>query len=290
MTSLAIFGAGTIGGGVACLLNARGLVSRFVLFDKNPDLLQAQRLDLIHTGCNIPVSINPEEMKSCDIVICTAGLPRNSSVKTRADLLHSNLPAATDCARYLNGFAGILIVVTNPMDIITWYMHKRTGIPRHRVIGFGGQLDSARFSCSLDARGIHEKGIIIGEHGEHQVPVFSRLQTAVNDESREDILAGLRGASMEIIKGKGATEFGPVWHISELVRFIISGSREMIPCSCVLEGEYGISGSALGVPAIIGRTGIEKIDEWDLDSWETAHMNQAGSFVTELCEQLGSSL
>ncbi|WP_319580416.1 lactate dehydrogenase [uncultured Methanospirillum sp.] len=287
MTSLAIFGAGTIGGGVANLLNARGLVSRLVIFDKNHDLQEAQRLDILHTGREIEISTDPEEMHTCDVVICTAGLPRNPTVKTRADLLHTNLPAAESCARYLKGFSGILIVVTNPMDIITWHLHTLTGIPKNRIIGFGGQLDTGRFFYELRLQGIAGPGIVFGEHGEHQVPIFSRLETSVSELKREEILNTLRGSSMEIIKGKGATEFGPAWHISELVRIILSDARICIPCSCVLDGEYGITGCSLGVPAVIGREGICKIEEWTLDSWEQAHIQAAGAFVSGLCKGLG---
>lgn len=288
MTSLAIFGAGTIGGGVAHLLNARGLVSRLVIYDRSPELLQAQMLDIEHTGRNITISTNPDEIHTCDIVICSAGLPRNPSVKTRADLLHANLPAARNCAKYLNNFAGILIVVTNPMDVITYYLHTITGIARHRIIGFGGQLDSARFSFALKNRGVHETGSILGEHGEHQVPVFSRLQTTVSEDEREVILTELRGASMEIIKGKGGTEFGPAWHISELVRAIIDDSKEILPCSCILNGEYGLQSCALGVPAIIGREGICGIEEWKLDAWEQNNLENAGSFVAELTRTINA--
>ncbi|MDD1728316.1 MAG: lactate dehydrogenase [Methanospirillum sp.] len=286
MTSLAIFGAGTIGGGVANLLNARGLVSRLVIYDRNHDLQEAQRLDILHTGTPVTISTDPEEIAACDIVICTAGLPRNTSVKTRADLLHTNLPAAENCAEYLKGFSGILIVITNPMDIITYHLHTLTKIPRTRIIGFGGQLDSARFSFALHNRGVFEMGIILGEHGEHQVPVYSRLEAVIPNNTRQEILTGLRGASMEIIRGKGATEFGPAWHISELVRMILSDARSVVPCSCVLNGEYGISGCSLGVPAIIGREGICSIEEWALDPWEQQHMNEAGAFVSSLCNGL----
>jgi len=286
MTSLAIFGAGTIGGGVANLLNARGLVSRLVIYDRNHDLQEAQRLDILHTGKEIEISTDPDEMHTCEVVICTAGLPRNPTVKTRADLLHTNLPAAESCAQYLKEFSGILIVITNPMDIITWHLHSLTGIPKNRIIGFGGQLDTARFSYTLSQQGISGHGFVLGEHGEHQVPIFSRLDTPVSENKREEILTTLKGSSMEIIKGKGATEFGPAWHISELVRIILSDQRICIPCSCILEGEYGITGCSLGVPAVIGREGICKIEEWDLDSWEQAHIQAAGMFVSGLCKSL----
>lgn len=286
MTSLAIFGAGTIGGGVANLLNARGLVSRMVIYDKNRDLQEAQRLDILHTGRDVEISTDPEDMRNCDIVICTAGLPRNPTVKTRADLLHTNLPAADSCARYLNGFSGILIVVTNPMDIITWYFHTITHIPKNRIIGFGGQLDSARFSYTLHQLDIQGPGCILGEHGEHQVPIFSRVDPSLPESKRNEVLSDLRGSSMEIIKGKGATEFGPSWHISELVRIIARDDKTCIPCSCILEGEYGISGCCLGVPAIIGKEGICEIEQWNLDPWEHAHMQAAGTFVSGLCRTL----
>lgn len=290
MTSLAIFGTGTIGGGVANLLNARGLVNHLVLHDQNPDLLQAQRLDLLHTGNEITISTDPDEMRHCDIVICAAGQPRDPTIKTRADLLFTNIQAAEACGRYLTNFDGILIVITNPMDIITSFLHKKTGIPKTRIMGFGAQLDSARFSYLLKTRGIINQGIIIGEHGEHQVPVFSRLEIQVPEPIRDEILVTLRGASMEIIKGKGATEFGPSWHISELVRVILQDTEEILPCSCMLEGEYGISGCCLGVPAVIGRKGVLHIEEWNLDPWETKHMSQAAAFVSNCAQSLGGML
>lgn len=286
MTGIAIFGAGRIGGAVANLLNARNLAQRIVLYDRSPELLKAQMLDILHTGRDITISTDPGEIKSCDIIVCTAGLPRNPTIKTRADLLHTNMPAARECANLLDGFTGIVIVVTNPMDIITCYLHLLTGIPKKRIIGFGGQLDSARFTYALKKRGISGKGMIIGEHGEHQVPLFSRLETPVPEETRESILQDLRGASMEIIRGKGATEYGPAWHISELIRVIKNDSQDILPCSCILDGEFGISGCALGVPAVIGREGIIRIEIWHLDPWEEEHMQKAAAFGTDICKNL----
>jgi malate dehydrogenase len=290
MTSIALFGAGRIGGAVANLLAVRNLAQKIVLYDHSPELLKAQMLDILHTGREISISTDPGDISSCDILVCTAGQPRNPTISTRTDLLHTNIPAARECARFLERFTGIVIVVTNPMDIITYYLQLVTGISKKRIIGFGGQLDSARFSYTLKTRGISEDGWIIGEHGEHQVPLFSRMNTEVSKRDREEILHSLRGASMEIIRGKGATEYGPAWHISELIRTIISDSREIIPCSCILEGEYGISGCALGVPAVIGKEGIIRIGEWNLDSWEVEHMQKAAEFETDICKNLTEHL
>jgi malate dehydrogenase len=102
---------------------------------------------------------------------------------------------------------------------------------------------------------------------------------------RDEILTELRGASMEVIKGKGGTVFGPALHIVHLIRMVVEDARGLVTISCVLEGEYGIRGCSLGVPARIGRGGIHAIEEWRLDSWEQAHMDEAGRSVSELCRK-----
>jgi malate dehydrogenase len=240
-------------------------------------------LDLEHTGLPIPISTDTSAIREADICIFSAGLPRNPSIKTRADLLEANLSATHDGIALLKGFSGILVTVTNPMDANNFVLCKKSGIGRERCIGFGGQLDSARFGLALRNRGITGFSFVLGEHGEHQVPLFSSLSSRMENGQREEILAELRGASMEIIRGKGGTVFGPALHLAQLTRIILKDARELIACSAVLEGEYGLSGCSLGVPCRVGRNGILKIEEWDLDAWETAKMNEAGQFVKDLC-------
>jgi malate dehydrogenase len=126
---------------------------------------------------------------------------------------------------------------------------------------------------------------VLGEHGEHQVPLFSKTGRYVDTGERETILSRMRGASMEVIRGKGATVFGPAYHIAMLVRAVLEDQRELLSCSCVLDGEYGFSGCSLAVPARIGREGILGIEEWDLDPWEAAKMTEAGAFVRGLCRR-----
>ncbi|HWS21889.1 MAG TPA: lactate dehydrogenase [Methanoregula sp.] len=283
MARLAVIGVGRIGGEVAYLSASLGIVDELVLYDSAPDLLRAQVLDLEHTGLQIPISTDTSAVREADICIFSAGVPRNPSVKTRADLLETNLSATRDGIALLKGFSGILVTVTNPMDANNFVLCKKSGIARERCIGFGGQLDSARFGLALRNRGITGFPFVLGEHGEHQVPLFSSLASRVENGQREEILAELRGASMEIIKGKGGTVFGPALHLTQLTRIILRDARELIACSAVLEGEYGLSECSLGVPARVGRNGIRKIEEWDLDAWETAKMNEAGQFVKELC-------
>lgn len=283
MARLAVVGVGRIGGEVAYLATSLGIVDELVLYDCDPNLLRAQVLDLEHTGLPITISTDTAAIREADICIFSAGVARDPSVKTRADLLDTNLSATRDCISLLKGFSGILVTVTNPMDANNFLICRETGIARERCIGFGGQLDSARFGLALRNRGITGFSFVLGEHGEHQAPYFSGLASAVGIGQREEILSELRGASMEVIKGKGGTVFGPALHLTHLTRIILKDARELIACSAVLEGEYGLSGCSLGVPAHIGRNGIQKIEEWDLDAWETEKMNEAGSFVKGLC-------
>jgi malate dehydrogenase len=172
------------------------------------------------------------------------------------------------------------------MDPNNYYLCRHIGLEPHQCIGFGGQLDSSRFGLYLEEQGISGTPWVIGEHGEYQVPLFSRFNPVVPKETRESILARLRSSSMEIIKGKGGTVFGPAYHIAELIRIISRDERKLITCSCVLSGEYGFSDISIGVPAVVGREGVREIREWELDDWEKEHFTASGNFVAGLCGQL----
>jgi len=285
MVRLAVMGVGRVGGEVAYLAASMGIVDELVLYDCAETLLNAQVLDLRHTGLEMAISTEKNDIRDADICVLSAGLPRDPTIKTRADLLDANLPTVHECATLSRGFSGILITVTNPMDVNNYYLQAKTGIPRERCIGFGGQLDSARFSLALKNRGITGFPFVMGEHGEHQVPLFSTLSQKVPEPMRDEILTELRGASMEVIKGKGGTVFGPGLLIVHLIRMVVEDARGLVTSSCVLEGEYGIRGCSLGVPVSIGRGGIHAIEEWRLDSWEQAHMDEAGRCVSELCRK-----
>ncbi|HVN65886.1 MAG TPA: lactate dehydrogenase [Methanomicrobiales archaeon] len=282
MSTLAVIGVGRIGGELGFVAALRGMVDELILYDVNLPLLQAQVLDIRDCDLGITVTTDTAGIRDADICIYAAGISRSPAVKTRADLLGINLPIAETCLPLLRGFSGVFVTVANPVDLLNFYFAQKAGIPRERVIGFGGQLDSARFGRVLRSSGIAGQAFVLGEHGEHQVPLFHPLKTRVDTETREKILASLRGASMEIIKGKGGTIFGPAWHISLLISAILSGENRPVPCSCVLDGEYGLSGCSLGVPARIGKEGIRKIEEWSLDSWEEMHLGEAAAFLADL--------
>jgi malate dehydrogenase len=282
MSTLAVIGVGRIGGELGFVAALRGIVDELILYDVNIPLLRAQVLDIQDCDLDISVTTDTAGVRDADVCIYAAGISRNPSVKTRADLLGINLPIAETCLPLIRGFSGVFVTVANPVDLLNYYFAKKAGIPRERVIGFGGQLDSARFGRILGLSGIAGPAYVLGEHGEHQVPLFHPLKNPVDNETRGKILASLQGASMEIIKGKGGTIFGPAWHISRLVTAILREGKEPVPCSCVLDGEYGLSGCSLGVPARIGPEGVRKIEEWRLDSWEEMHLGEAAAFLADL--------
>jgi malate dehydrogenase len=286
MTSLSIVGVGRIGGQIAFLATYLGLADELVLVEKNGALLDAQIKDLLHGMPDLDISTEPEEIRTTDLCIFTAGVARNPDIKSRADLLTANLEVAKYCAPYLNGFQGILITVVNPMDVINYYLAKAAELDPRRCIGFGGQLDSARFALELNAREIEGPRWVLGEHGEHQVPIFSRLYSPVPPVQREEILNHLQGASMEVIRGKGGTMFGPSAHLLNLMEMVIDDANVLVPVSCILHGEYGVSDCSLGVPAVVGWGGVLSIEEWTLDGWEQEHFKTAARSVQDLIRPL----
>ncbi len=283
MTRLAVIGTGRIGGEVAFLAGALGIARDLVLLDVNEPLLGAQVRDLQHTGWDLTVSTDPADVRDADLCVYAAGNSRNPMVKTRTDLLGVNLTIAESCLPHARRFSGLWVTVTNPMDVLNYFFHRKGGLDRRRCIGFGGQLDSARFTLALRGDGIRAEGTVLGEHGEHQVPVFSRLPVPVGIPERERILGSLRTSSMEVIRGKGATVFGPAVHIAALLQAFASGDGIPVPCSCVVEGEYGLQGCSLGVPAVLGKEGVQEIREWPLDPWEKEQLERAGGFLRQIC-------
>jgi malate dehydrogenase len=286
MTSLSIVGVGRIGGQIAFLASYLGLADELVLVEKEGELLDAQVKDLLHGMPDLNISTEPEEIRTTDLCIFTAGIPRNPGVKSRADLLSANVAVARSCVPYLKGFRGVLITVVNPMDVINYYLARAADLDPRRCVGFGGQLDSARFALELNSRKIEGPRWVLGEHGEHQVPIFSRLYAKVMSEQREEILKYLQGASMEVIRGKGGTLFGPAAHLINLMEIVIDDANVLVPVSCILNGEYGVSGCSLGVPAEVGWGGILSIEEWVLDTWEQEHFMNAARSMEELISPL----
>lgn len=282
---MACLGAGRIGGEVAFLAAALGLADEIILHDLYEPVLTAQKLDITH-AIDIPVSCDTKRLRDADYCVFSAGAARTPEIKTRADLFDANLPVAREAADMLSGFGGHLIVVTNPMDVFTWYFAKHTGLAQEQVLGFGGLLDSRRFSLALASAGVTGDARVLGEHGEHQVPIFSRLQISVPDTIREEILTDIRGSSMPVIKGKSGTIFGPAWHICSMIKNIRTDAHRLITCSVPAEGSYNIDGCALGLPVTLGRNGAAIDDSWTFDHWEETKLREAADYLTDLCRRV----
>ena len=286
MTTLALYGVGAIGGGIAQIVNALGIVDKILLYDAVTPFLNAQKLDLMHAGRDTEISTDLTEFAQSDICVFSAGTARSPDIKTRADLLHANIPVAREFMDHMKGFDGILITLSNPMDALNYLFAKELGVERRQVIGFGGQVDSARFSCALQNRGITEKGCVIGEHGDRQTPLYSQLHTMFTEQEKEDILVELRGSSMEVIKGKGGTVFGPTTHVADLIRAISTDKGIDVTCSVAAEGEYGIENCSIGLPVTVNKRGISSIHEWKLDEFEQVQLQGAVDFLQELCRSI----
>lgn len=285
MTVLACLGAGRIGGEVAFLAAALGLADEIILHDMYEPVLTAQKLDIIH-AMDITVSCDTKRLRDADFCVFSAGTARTPDIKTRADLFDANLPVAREAAEMLSGFGGHLIIVTNPMDVFTWYFAKHTGLAQEQVLGFGGLLDSRRFSLALATAGVTGDARVLGEHGEHQVPIFSRLEIDVPDTVREEILTDIRGSSMPVIKGKSGTIFGPSWHICSMIKDVKTDSHRLITCSVPADGAYGIDGCALGLPVTLGKNGAAIDDSWIFDNWEENKLREAADYLTGLCRRV----
>lgn len=285
MTKVAAYGMGRIGSEVAYLSAVSGFADELVAYDIMPEYLNAQTLDILHAK-DIPISSDVADMKDADYCIVSAGYSRSPDIKTRADLFDKNLPIAREIAKALEGFSGKLIVATNPMDVFTWYFSKYAGFDEGQVVGFGGLLDSRRFSLALEAFGIKEEAIVIGEHGDHQVPLFSQAAStaALSQDVREGILTGLQGSSMPIIKGKGGTVFGPAYLMFSMMERIERG--EEFVCSVPANGEYGIEGCALGLLARVTKNGVKINENLKLDDWEQSKLKGAAEFLKGLCKRV----
>jgi malate dehydrogenase len=220
-----------------------------------------------------------------DVVVITAGIPRKPG-QTRIDLAGDNAPIMEDIgasvAEYNDGF--VSITTSNPVDLLNRHLHETGDRDRHRVIGFGGRLDSARFRYVLaerfDAPVRNVEATILGEHGDAQAPVFSKVRVDgrdpdFSDAEREEILADLQQSAMDVIERKGATQWGPATGVAHMVEAVLRDTGEVLPGSIVLDGEYGYDDTAMGVPVRLGASGVEEVVEWDLDDYEADLLDEA---------------
>ncbi len=273
---ISIIGSGRVGSTLAMLLVQRN-VDDITLIDIIPDLPMGEALDLSHMASEIGVdtkitgSNDYSALRGSDIVVVTAGLARKPGM-TRMDLLMKNSgiikSVSSEVAKYAPGCK--LIMVTNPLDAMTYVALKSTGFPKNRVFGMGGMLDLSRFKQLLsDYLHISRSSInalVIGEHGESMTPLPSYtsvngipLRNLLSDQQIDEAIDKTRKVAAEVIAKKGATFYAPANGIARMVEAVHYDKKALLPVSAYLEGEYGVSGICIGIPAIIGSDGVERI-------------------------------
>ena len=298
MTKVSVVGAaGTVGAATAYSIALRDVVDELVLVDIPPkeDDTIGQAADVNHGvayDSNTRVRQGDYEATAgSDVVVITAGIPRQPG-QSRLDLAGDNAPIMADIGSSLDEHNDDYVTITtsNPVDLLNRHLYETGDRPREQVIGFGGRLDSARFRYVLaerfDVPVRNVEATILGEHGDDQVPVFSKVRIdgadpSFTDDEREAILDELKVSAMNVIEKKGATEWGPARGVAHMVEAVLRDTGEVFPASVVLDGEFGHEGVGLGVPVSVGRDGVKRIVEWELDDRERDQLGQAADKLAE---------
>lgn len=303
MAKVSIVGAaGTVGAAAGYSIALQDVVDELVFVDipDQEDVTVGQAADANH---GIAYDSNTEvrqgdyaATEGSDIVVITAGLPRQPG-DTRLDLADDNAPIMEDIQSSLAEHNDEFMTVTtsNPVDLLNRHLYESGDRPREHVVGFGGRLDSARFRYVLSQRfDVPVKNVeatILGEHGDSQVPVFSKVRVDGRDldfseDDKEEILEDLQRSAMNVIERKGATEWGPAQGVAHIVNAILNDTGEVLPCSIPLDGEFGYEGVGFGVPVRLGADGVEEVIEWNLDEFEAEQMAEAAEKLGEQYEKI----
>jgi len=303
MTKVSVIGAaGTVGAAAGYNIALRDIADELVFVDI-PDMEETTIGQAADTNHGIAYDSNTtvrqggyEATEGSDVVVITAGIPRKEG-QTRIDLAGDNAPIMDDIgsslAEYNDDF--VSITTSNPVDLLNRHLYESGDRDRHKVIGFGGRLDSARFRYVLserfDAPVQNVEATILGEHGDAQVPVFSKVRVDGTDpdfsaDEKEEILGDLQESAMDVISRKGATEWGPATGVAHMVEAVIRDTGEVLPGSLVLDGEYGYEDTAFGVPVRLGSNGIEEVVEWDLDDYEADLMDEAAEKLSDQYDEI----
>jgi len=303
MAKVSVVGAaGTVGAAAGYNIALRDIADELVFVDipdKEEDTV-GQAADANHGAAydsNTTVRQGTyEDTAGSDVVVITAGIPRQPG-QTRIDLAGDNAPIMEDIgssiAEHNDDF--VTITTSNPVDLLNRHLYETGDRDRGKVIGFGGRLDSARFryvlSQRFDAPVQNVEATILGEHGDAQVPVFSKVRVngrdpEFSDDEKEAILGELKTSAMNVIEKKGATEWGPATGVGHMVEAVLRDTGEVLPGSVLLDGEYGHDDVALGVPVKLGSDGVEEIVEWDLTEFEREQLGEAADKLSEQYDEI----
>ena len=283
---ITIIGAGKVGGDAALFSALKQVDEQILLLDIAEGLPQGEAMDINHMlseqGIDVEIkgSNNYEDMKGSKIVVVVAGAGRKPGM-TRMDLLKINAGAVKDVVGNIKKYAddSLIIPVTNPLDPMAYITFKTSDFEKSRVFGMGGMLDLSRFK-----QFIHEEtnssrkeidALVIGEHGENMLPLTrlakisgKPLSEILPQEKLDNIFTLTKNVAAEVIKLKGATVHAPGNAISAMIDNVVNDKKQVMPVSTYLDGEYGYSDVSIGVPAILGKNGVEEIIELELNDNE----------------------
>ncbi|MDX1441339.1 MAG: malate dehydrogenase [Nitrosopumilaceae archaeon] len=296
---ITIIGSGKVGGDAALFSALKRLDDQILLLDVIEGLPQGEAMDINHMlseqGIDVEVkgSNNFEDMRGSNIVVVVAGSGRKPGM-TRMDLLKINANVVKSVVGNVKKYANdsMIIPVTNPLDPMAYVTYKTSGFERNRVFGMGGMLDLSRFRQFIHEATGHSRdsirALVIGEHGENMLPLprFSSvsgipLPSILPKEKLDELVQNTKQVAAKVIELKGATVHAPGNAISAIVESVVRDRKQVIPVATYLDGEYGYSDVTIGVPAVIGKNGVEEIIELDLNNEEKTVFDTAVKSVKD---------
>jgi len=310
---ISLIGAGQIGGTLAHLIGIKELANEVVLFDVASGIAKGKALDIAQSssvdGFDVKFSgtDNYEDIKNSDVIIVTAGVPRKPGM-SRDDLLGINLKIIKQVAEGIKQHApnAFVICITNPLDVMVMAFQKYSNLPSNKVVGMAGILDSSRFklflSLELNVPVKEIEAMVMGGHGDTMVPLprFTKVsgkpllelvkEGKLSNDKLEKINQRTRDGGAEIVKflEKGSAFYAPAASGVEMASAYLNDKKKILPCAAYLSGEYGIKGIYAGVPVIIGKNGVEKIEEINLDDNEKKEFMNSIDSVKKLWEAASS--
>lgn len=305
---VAVVGCGFVGAASAFSLMQSGLFSEMVLIDSDPAKAEGEALDISHgVPFAKPIKIYAggyDDIKNASLIIITAGANQKPG-ETRLDLVKKNIGIFKSIVPEIKkrNFRGILLIVANPVDILTTVAQKLSGLPENRVFGSGTVLDTSRLKSELgahlnvDPRSVH--AFIIGEHGDSEIAAWSSANVSGiplnkfcemrghfnHDEAIKKIAADVKNSAYEIIQRKKATYYGIAMSVKRICEAIVRDEKSILPVSSMMHGEYGIDGVSLSMPAIVGKDGIETLVPLQLNETEQADLQKSAKTLQDILAQ-----
>ena len=309
----AMIGCGFVGSASAFALMQSGLFSELVLIDANHDKAEGEAMDIAHglpfAGQMKIYAGDYDDIVDAAVIIVTAGAAQKPG-ETRLDLVNKNVNTFKSIIPEIakRKYKGILLIVANPVDILTYTAVKLSGLPENRVIGSGTVLDTARLKYALgehlevDSRSVHS--FIIGEHGDSEIVAWSSTNVSgipVNDfcelrghfnheEAMHRIADDVKNSAYDIIEKKGATYYGIAMSVKRICECIMRDEKSILPISSMMHGEYGISDICLSMPTVVGREGVETRVPIQLNEQEESALSASAEQLSKVAAQLDLSL